>query len=233
MTANSQPVLLAIEDDLAFQRLLKLCLAPKGFELLTAGTAWEGIALAASHRPAVVLLDLGLPDVDGVDVIKRLRESSTVPIIVISGRGKEADKVAALDGGADDYLIKPFGADELLARIRVCLRHAKRASSQTQEAAFTLGDLRVDLSARQVYRARKEVHLTPIQYRVLMLLVRHAGKVVTQRQLLAEIWGESRQEQTNYLRIYIHQLRRKLEPNPLRPQYLITEAGVGYRLRDA
>lgn len=233
MTSDAQqPLLLAIEDDVDIQRMLKLCLANHGFKLLAATTAKEGMALAASHRPVVVLLDLGLPDADGVGLIRRLHEWNTTPIIVISGRGQEAEKVRALDQGADDYLVKPFGVQELLARIRACLRRAQQAPGASLEPIFALGELRVDFSARRVYHAGKAVHLTPIEYRLLSLLIRHVGKVVRQQQLLAEIWGSARQQQTHYLRIYMHQLRRKLESDPVRPRYLVTEAGVGYRLTD-
>ncbi len=230
--ADSQRLILVVEDDPAIQRFLQAYLPNQGFRLLIAKSAQEGIALAGSHRPYLVLLDLGLPDMDGLEVIRRLREWSGMPIIIISARGKEMDKVEALNNGADDYLTKPFGVEELLARIRVCLRHDERATPSAEEPVFEIGKLRIDLEKRQVFFDDQEVHLTPIEYKVIALLVKHAGKVVTQRQLLLEIWGRARQEETHYLRIYMHQLRQKLEPNPVRPRYLITEPGVGYRLKD-
>ena len=230
--ADSQRLILVVEDDPSIQRFLQAYLPNQGFRLLIAKNAQEGIALAGSHRPCLVLLDLGLPDTDGLEVIRRLREWSQMPIIVISARGKETDKVEALNNGADDYLTKPFGVEELLARIRVCLRHDERAAPSVGEPVFETGKLRIDLEKRQVFFDDQEVHLTPIEYKVVALLVKHAGKVVTQRQLLLEIWGQARQEETHYLRIYMHQLRQKLEPNPVRPRYLITEPGVGYRLKD-
>lgn len=226
-----EPCVLIIEDELPIRRFVRATLNSQGFSLVEAETGKEGLALAASHNPEVVLLDLGLPDIDGLEVIKRLREWTSVPIIVISARGKEKDKVTALDAGADDYLTKPFGVGELLARIRVSLRHARRTTQGPDEPVFEVGELRVDFSKRQVVLSAQEVHLTPIEYKLLAMLARHAGKVVTQRQLLLDVWGQTRDEHTNYLRIYIHQLRQKLEPNPARPRYLLTEAGVGYRLK--
>lgn len=223
--------ILMIEDELPIRRFVKATLESQGFKFIEAVNAKEGLALAASHRPEMILLDLGLPDMDGLEVIKKLREWTSVPIIIISARGKEKDKVAALDAGADDYLTKPFGVGELMARIRVSLRHASRLKEGPEEAVFETGDLRVDLTKREVVIGKREIHLTPIEYKVLSMLVHHAGKVVTQRQLLLEVWGQARDEQTHYLRIYIHQLRQKLESNPVRPKYLITEAGVGYRLK--
>jgi two-component system KDP operon response regulator KdpE len=226
------PVVLMIEDELPIRRFVRATLANQGFSFVEATTAAEGLSLAGSHKPEIVLLDLGLPDLDGLEVIRKLREWTSVPIIVISARGKEKDKVAALDAGADDYLTKPFDVGELMARMRVALRHARRSPQGPDEPVFTSGKLRVDLAKRQVFVGDKEVHLTPIEYKVLSVLVRHAGRVVTQRQLLLEVWGQARDEQTHYLRIYVHQLRQKLEANPVRPRYLMTEAGVGYRLKD-
>ena len=194
-----------------------------------AETAERGVQSAAAEPPDAVILDLGLPDADGLEVIRRLREWSAVPIIVLSARGREADKIAALDGGADDYLTKPFGTGELLARLRVALRHASR-SEKVDESSFTVGGLRVDLVARRVFIDDAEVHLTPTEYRLLTTLVRHAGKVVTHRQLLKEVWGPDSIEENQYLRVYFGQLRRKIEVDPARPRYLLTEPGVGYRL---
>ena len=222
---------LIVEDELPIRRFIKAAFSSQNIKLIEAVTGAEGLSLAASHRPDVLLLDLGLPDMDGIEVIRELRKSSTVPIIVLSARGKEKDKVLALESGADDYLTKPFSVGELIARIRVSLRHL-RTEQGVEEPEFRFRDLRVDLEKRQVFMGKREIHLTPIEYKLLALLVRHAGKVVTQRQILLEIWGEAREEETHYLRIYIHQLREKLEDNPVRPRYLITEAGVGYRLKE-
>ncbi len=230
--ADVMPVVLVIEDELPIRKFIRATLTHQHFQLIEAATGQEGVALAASHRPELVLLDLGLPDLDGLKVIAALREWTTVPIIVISARGKEQNKVAALDAGADDYLTKPFGVGELMARIRVSLRHARQAERGTDDPMFAIGDLRVDLAKREVFIRTRQVHLTPIEYKLLALLIQHAGKVVTQRQLLLDIWGQAHEEQTQYLRIYIHQLRQKLEADPVRPRYLVTEAGVGYRLRD-
>ena len=230
---SPQPiVVLMIEDELPILKFVRATLDSQGARLIEAQTGKEGLALAASRRPDLILLDLGLPDIDGLEIIRQLREWAVIPIIVVSARGKERDKIAALDAGADDYLTKPFGVGELMARIRVCLRHARQAATGTDEPVFEIGALRVDLAKRHVWLDDKEVHLTPIEYKLLALLVRHAGKVVTQKQLLAEVWGQSRDDQSQYLRVYVHQLRQKLEHNPIRPRYLITEAGVGYRLRD-
>jgi two-component system KDP operon response regulator KdpE len=231
--ADPLPIVLIIEDELPIRRFIRATLPSHGFSLIESTTGKEGLALASSHNPEIILLDLGLPDMDGLDVIRQLRARTTVPVIVISARGKEKDKVAALDAGADDYLTKPFGVGELLARIRVSLRHARQADGGPEEPVLRTGELCVDLEKRQVWVGKREIHLTPIEYKVLALLARHAGKVVTQRQLLLDVWGQARDEQTHYLRIYIHQLRQKLESNPARPKYLITEAGVGYRLKEA
>jgi len=178
-----------------------------------------------------LILDLGLPDMDGVAVIQRLREWSSLPIIVLTARGLERDKIQAIDAGADDYVTKPFGVGELLARLRVALRRAAKSPQDTGDAVFTAGNLKVDLLRRQVFVGEQEVHLTPIEYRLLSVLVQHAGKVLTHRQLLKEVWGPSHIEQTHYLRIYMAQLRHKLEADPTRPRFLLTEAGVGYRLK--
>jgi two-component system KDP operon response regulator KdpE len=185
---------------------------------------------AAARSPDLVLLDLGLPDLDGFAVTTGLREWTSAPIIVISARGQEQDKIKALDAGADDYVTKPFGVGELLARIRVALRH--RSLTAQGDAQFSTGALKVDLGRRQVVARDREVHLTPIEYKLLTTLIKHAGQVVTHRQLLREVWGPNSSEQTHYLRVYMAQLRHKLEENPSRPQYLLTEAGVGYRMRE-
>jgi two-component system KDP operon response regulator KdpE len=226
------PILLLIEDDAQIRRFLRASLVTQGYELIEAGTGRDGLALAASQVPEIVLLDLGLPDMEGLDVIKQLRAFSTVPIIVLSARGQERDKVANLDAGADDYLTKPFGIGELLARIRVALRKSLPAGESQPEPTYYLGKVKVDFDRRLVFRDQDEVHLTPIEYKLLLVLLKHRGKVVTHRQLLKEVWGPSYVEQNAYLRIFILNLRRKLEDDPTRPQYLLTEPGVGYRLRD-
>jgi two-component system, OmpR family, KDP operon response regulator KdpE len=222
---------LLIEDDPHIRRFLRASLPTQGYELLEADTGAAGLSLAASQVPDLILLDLGLPDMDGMEVIRRLREWSAIPIIILSARGQERDKVANLDAGADDYLTKPFGVGELLARIRVALRRAVPGEDGKAANLFTLGNLKVDFDRRQVFRGAEEVHLTPIEYKLLSVLIKHQGKVVTHRQLLKEVWGPSAVDQQPYLRIFILNLRRKLEDNPTRPQHLITEPGVGYRLR--
>jgi two-component system KDP operon response regulator KdpE len=184
---------------------------------------------AATRKPDLVILDLGLPDLDGVEVVRRLREWSAVPVIVLSARAREQDKIAALDAGADDYLTKPFGAGELLARLRVALRHAASRGAPG-EPEFRMGDLAVDLAARRVQLGGAELHLTPIEYRLLAALVRHAGLVVTHRQLLRDVWGPAYAEHTHTLRVHMAGLRRKIEREPAQPRYLLTELGVGYRL---
>jgi two-component system KDP operon response regulator KdpE len=224
-----EPAIVLIEDEPQIRRFLRATLTTQGYRLFEAGTAADGLVEAATRQPEVVIVDLGLPDGDGLDVIRRVREWSAVPIIVLSARGQENDKVAALDAGADDYVSKPFGTSELLARIRVALRHAAGAS-RAEDAVFKVGDLSVDRGRRQVTVAGREVHLTPIEYKLLTELVRHAGKVLTHRQLLKEVWGPSHLEEAHYLRVYMAQLRRKLEADPARPRYLLTEPAVGYRL---
>ncbi len=224
------PQVLLVEDEVQVRKFLRASLVGRGFRLLEAGRGEEGLQMASEYVPDLVILDLGLPDMDGLDVARRIREWSDVPIIVLSARGKEAQKVEALDAGADDYLTKPFGVPELLARVRVALRHAARVRSSKTESEFTAGSLRVDLGARQVFLGDRQVHLTPIEYRMLLTLVQHAGKVVTQRQLLQAVWGPGSLERTHYLRVHMAHLRRKLEENPARPRLFLTDAGVGYRL---
>jgi two-component system KDP operon response regulator KdpE len=230
MTDN-HPTVLVIEDEAQIRRFLRATLTANGYQLLEATTAQEGLVQAATRQPEVVILDLGLPDLDGLEVTRRLREWTTVPIIVLSARGQESDKVTALDAGADDYLTKPFSVGELLARLRVALRHAVQASQESGEPTFVVGELRVDLGRRQVSIAEQQVHLTPIEYKLLTTLVRYAGRVVTHRQLLQEVWGPGHTEASHYLRVYMGQLRHKLEVDPARPRYLVTEPGVGYRLK--
>ena len=229
--ASGAPLLLAIEDEPQVVRFLRASLASHGYRLIDADTGHKGLLEASARVPDLVLLDLGLPDLDGVEVARRLREWTSVPIIVLSARGQERDKIEALDAGADDYLTKPFGIGELLARIRVGLRHAARLGEGQAEAQLQLGELSFDLAARHVLARGVEVHLTPIEYRLVAVLVRNAGKVVTQRQLLKEVWGPGAVGQTHYLRVYMAQLRHKLEAEPARPRYLVTEPGVGYRLQ--
>ena len=225
------PLLLLIEDDPAMRRFLRAALGTHDFRLVEAGTMREGLAQAAGRNPDVILLDLGLPDGDGLDATRQLREWTPTPIIVISARGQEHDKIAALDAGADDYLTKPFSVGELLARIRVALRH--RAAGDEAPAIFVAGALKVDLGRRTVTVGEADVHLTPTEYKLLAVLVKHAGKVLTHRQLLLEVWGSHQATQTQALRVYVTQLRHKIEPDPARPRLLITEPGVGYRLKDA
>ena len=225
-------VVLLIEDDVSMRRFLRTALRAHAWRVIEAATAREGLAQAAGRNPDVSLLDLGLPDGDGLDVAPRLRRSTRAPIIVISARGREQDKVAALDLGADDYLTKPFGVPELLARMRVALRHASRPADAPEAPVFEAGQVRVDLVRRRVYRAGDEIHLTPTEYRLLATMIRHAGRVATHRQLLEEVWGANYVGQTHYLRVYMAQLRHKLEPDPARPRLLATEPGVGYRLRE-
>jgi two-component system KDP operon response regulator KdpE len=213
------------------RRFLRASLTSHGFGLVEAGSASEAVAQATSYNPEVILLDLGLPDDDGIVLTRRFREWSHVPIIVISARGRETDKVEALDAGADDYLTKPFGVNELLARIRVALRHAQQAGGAA-EPLLEIGPLRVDLARREVRLDGHEVRLTPTEYRLLVLLAQNAGKVLTHRQILREVWGPGHTEDTHYLRVYMAQLRRKIESDPAQPRLLTTEPGVGYRLRD-
>ena len=223
---------LVIEDEVPLRRFLRVMLETQEYRVLEAANAAKGLEMAASERPDLLILDLGLPDTHGVEVIKSVRQWSSMPIIVVSARGKEYEKVAALDEGADDYLTKPFGVGELLARMRVAIRHVIRSARPDSDPVFVVGELRVDLSRREVCVDGKDVHLTPNEFRLLSLLIKHAGKVLTHRQLLQEVWGSDLQQQTHYLRVYMNQLRQKLERDPSRPRYLITETGVGYRLMD-
>jgi two-component system KDP operon response regulator KdpE len=223
-------VVLAIEDEAPIRRFLRASLDTQGYRLIEAATGEDGLREAGTRQPDVVLLDLGLPDLDGLEVIRRLREWTAVPIIVLSARGQERDKVAALDAGADDYLSKPFGVGELLARLRVVQRHAARLSRDSTDPLFRAGELTVDLGTRGVRVRDREVRLSPIEYRLLATLVRHAGRVMTHRQLLQEVWGPGYTDQTEYLRVYMKHLRHKLEADPARPRLLLTEPGVGYRL---
>jgi len=229
--SDDKELILLIEDEPQMRRFLRITLQAQGYRLVESETGSDGLLQAAARNPDVVLLDLGLPDMDGLDVTARLREWSGTPIIIISAREQEQDKVKALDAGADDYLTKPFSSGELLARIRVALRHVMRQRAGRQEPVFNLDELRVDLGKRQVFLADKEVHLTPIEYKLLITLIRHAGKVVTHRQLLQEVWGQAHVNEVQYLRVYMTQLRHKLEADPARPRFFMNEPGIGYRLK--
>ncbi|MEW6267369.1 MAG: response regulator [Thermodesulfobacteriota bacterium] len=222
--------ILVIEDEEPIRRFLRVLLEGQNYKVIEAATGREGMSLAAQYQPDVIILDLGLPDVDGLEVIRAVRAWTGTPIIVVSARDKEGDKIKGLDAGADDYLIKPFSAGELAARIRVTRRHLIRAGKEKEEPVFETGKLRVNLAARRVWIEEIEVHLTPLEFKLLAYLVQHAGKVVTHRQLLKEVWGQATEENAHYPRIYVHQLRHKLEADPTRPRYLRTETGVGYRL---
>jgi two-component system KDP operon response regulator KdpE len=229
MNTSSQikPVALVIDDELQIRRLLRVCLEANGYRVLEAATGQEGITEAAQRKPDVVVLDLGLPDMDGVTVLKRLREWSRVPVVVLSVRDREEDKIAALDNGADDFVTKPFGTGELLARLRVAQRHALPLP---ENAVFHTGDLEVDLTSRVVKLRGQEVKLTATEYSLLRLFAQHAGKVLTHHQILKEVWGPNAVQQTHYLRVYIAHLREKLEADPSKPRLITTEPGVGYRL---
>jgi two-component system, OmpR family, KDP operon response regulator KdpE len=227
---KNEPLVLIVEDEPQVRRFLRNLLTAHGYGLVEVETAAAGLSSASKRVPDLILLDLGLPDGDGIEVTRRLREWTQTPIIILSARDCERDKVEALDAGANDYLTKPFGANELLARMRVALRPAASAGGRG-EPVFQSGALRVDLSSRQAFVDGVEVHLTPTEYKLLALLVRNAGKVVTHSQLLCEAWGPGHADQRQYLRVYMTQLRHKLEATPARPRYLTTESGVGYRLR--
>ncbi len=228
---ESGSLILIVEDDNQIRRFLRATLTSHGYRWLEASTAQEGIRLVSLQYPDLIILDLGLPDMDGLEVIQRMREWTSTPIIVLSVRDQDQDKITAFDHGADDYLTKPFSAGELLARIRVALRHAIRAAQSNDDPVFKVGALRVDLAHRQVFVGESEVHLTPIEYKLLTTLVRYAGKVVTRDMLLKEVWGPGYATESHYLRIYVGQLRRKLEADPARPEFLLTVPGVGYRLK--
>ena len=229
--SGQEVTVLLIEDEPEIRRFLRTTLPAHGFRLYEAATGKDGLTEAQARNPDLILLDLGLPDLEGSEVIRQVREWTATPIIVLSARDQEQVKVAALDLGADDYVTKPFGVNELLARMRAALRHISGPPGEPAEPVFTLGDLKVDLGRRQVFVSGKETHLTPIEYKLLTTLIRYAGKVMTHRQLLKEVWGPLHVEEGHYLRVYMRQLRNKLEKNPAHPRYLVTELGVGYRLR--
>lgn len=227
--SNSEPIVLVIEDEAPIHHFIQKTLSGAGYRVVDAKTGKDGLTQAMAWNPDVVLLDLGLPDIDGLEVIRRLRDWTSKPIIVLTARAQERDKVTALDLGADDYLTKPFGIEELLARMRVALRRTVRAEGG--ESILKIGTLQVDLDKRLVSVGGKEIHLSATEYNLLAVLARHAGKVITHRQLLKEVWGPLHADEAQYLRVYMRQLRGKIEENPARPRYLLTEIGVGYRLR--
>ena len=219
---------LVVDDEPAIQRFLNTALSAEGYAVFAAASGAEALSEVVAHRPDLIVLDLGLPDMDGSEVTRRVREWSSVPIIILSVRGQETDKIDALDAGADDYLTKPFGAGELLARLRVALR---RASSSDSAPVFVSGDLMVDLARQLVNVEGHEVQLTPTEYDILRSLVTHAGKVLTHHQILRQVWGAGYEQDAHLLRVNVSNLRRKIEPDPSRPTYILTEPGVGYRLR--
>ena len=233
----SSPTVVVIEDEPQIRRFLRSALEAEGWQVHEADTAKKGLIEAGTRKPDLLVLDLGLPDGDGLDVIRDVRSWSGVPIIVLSARSDETDKIAALDAGADDYLTKPFGTGELLARVRANLRRPRNAATDgaahDDDPVFKFGDVEVDRTARIVHRAGQEVHLTPIEYRLLSVLMANSGRVLTHRQLLREVWGPSHVDQSHYLRIYMGHLRQKLEADPTQPRHLLTETAVGYRLVNA
>ncbi len=224
----ASPLILIVEDELPLRRLLRGTLEDAAYRFVEAETGQQAIRLAAQQPPDLVILDLGLPDMDGLEVLARLREWLVAPILILSARDQEKQKIDALDKGADDYLTKPFSTGELLARIRVALRHAHHG--EPKSSIFVVGDLRVDMAGRHVYVKDIEVHLTPLEYKLLTTMIRHVGKVLTHRVLLKEVWGPHHTLENHYLRVFMASLRRKLEVEPSQPRYLLTEAGVGYRL---
>ena len=234
MTSSSPCVAIVIEDEPQIRRFVRSALEEEGWLVHEAATRRDGLAAAGTRKPDLLVLDLGLPDGDGVELIRDVRGWSSVPIIVLSARADEADKIAALDAGADDYLTKPFGTGELLARVRANLRRPRAAAGEAAEAVFRFGDgagaVEIDRAQRLVRRAGAEVHLTPIEYRLLTVLVANVGRVLTQRQLLREVWGPAHSGQSHYLRVYMGHLRSKLEVEPAQPRHLLTETAVGYRL---
>jgi len=228
MMTETRATILVVEDEPEIRRFLRSSLGAEGYKVVEAATAGRGAIDAASHKPDLAIVDLGLPDFDGVELIRRIRAWSSMPIVVLSARVQERAKIDALDAGADDYVTKPFGVGELLARVRVALRHVAHAG--TGQATLTLGEASIDLEARRATRAGHDVHLTPIEFRLIGCLAKHLGMVVTHRQLLNEVWGPTHATDTHYLRIYMKQLRDKLEVDPVQPRHFVTETGVGYRL---
>lgn len=226
---NASATVLVVDDEPQIVRALRINLSARGYKVITAHDGTAALKAVAETKPDVVVLDLGLPDLDGTEVIAGLRGWTTVPIIVLSARGDSADKVQALDAGADDYVTKPFGMDELLARLRAAVRRSTTSSVDGADAVVDTGSFRIDLAAKKVRRDGKEVHLTKTEWGVLELLVRNRGRLVAQKQLLHEVWGPTYETESHYLRVYLAQLRRKLEPEPSRPRHLLTEPGMGYR----
>jgi two-component system KDP operon response regulator KdpE len=226
--SDPKPTILVVEDEPEIRAFLRASLGAEGYRLIEADSGNRGAIDAETHKPDLAIVDLGLPDIDGISVIRRIRGWSPMPIIVLSARAQERSKIDALDAGADDYVTKPFGVGELLARVRVALRHATHPASDNE--TLQLGDVAIDFEKRRVLKNGATVHLTPIEFRLLACLAKHLGMVVTHRQLLREVWGPSHIEHTHYLRIYMKQLREKLEKDPVRPVYLLTETGLGYRL---
>jgi two-component system KDP operon response regulator KdpE len=230
-TPGIMPRILVIEDERHMRAYLRATLSDQHFRVAEAETGAEGLAQAAGHNPDFVVLDLGLPDMDGIEVTTKLREWTAVPILILSARAEEAEKIAALDAGANDYLTKPFGTGELLARIRVWLRESQRADADSLSSTLEVGGLRIDFGKRLAFVGDREVRLTPTQYKLFGTLMRNAGKILTHEQILVTVWGPAYTKETQYLRVYMGQLRQKFEKDPARPRYLITEQGIGYRLR--
>ena len=226
--SEQRPCILVVDDEEAIRQFLSVTLSSQGYEIVEAASGQEAISSVSSRQPDLIILDLALPDIDGVEVTRRLRQWTQIPIIILSVRGSENDKIAALDAGADDYLTKPFGAKELLARIRVAWRHQ---SHPIGESVFTNGELMVDLTNRVIKASGDVIQLTPTEYDILRVLVNHAGRVLTHRQILQEVWGEQYGDELHMLHVNISNLRSKIEPDPARPRYIITEPGVGYRLK--
>jgi len=224
------PLVLLVEDEPPIRRFVRAALVAEGYRVEEADTAQQALRAAIQQPPDLVVLDLGLPDGDGIEVLKQLREWLRAPVIILSARDQEGQKVAALDAGADDYLTKPFSTRELLARIRVALRHASRTAGDRDVTTFENGDLKVDLAARRVFARGSEVKLTPLEYKLLTTLIKHAGKVLTHHFLLKEVWGPHQVRETHYVRVFMAGLRRKIEIDPAQPRHLLTEQGVGYRL---
>ena len=224
---NNAARILIIEDESQIRKLLKVSLSAHGYDLEEAVNGKDGVNRAATFKPDLLIIDLGLPDIDGKEVVKQIREWSETPIIILTARDQEQEKIEALDSGADDYITKPFGVGELLARMRVCLRHAATAE---QQPILACGSLVVDFQQRRVTVEGHEVKLTPTEYEIIKMMMQHAGKVITHKQLLKAVWGNAYQQDTHYIRVYIGQLRRKIEQNPTQPRYIITESGIGYRL---
>lgn len=229
--SDARPRVLVIEDEASMRRFLRATLESHGYEAILASTAQEGLAMATQHAPSVILLDLGLPDGDGLSITREIRGWSQVPIVIVSARGREDDKVEVLDAGADDYLTKPFGVNELLARLRVVLRRS--AGAEATSGIISVGPLEIDVPRHEVKIRGALAHLTPIEFRLLLVLAKNAGRVMTHRQILQEVWGPNAGSQNQYLRVYMTHLRRKLEEDPARPKLLVNEPGVGYRLVDA